>query len=128
MTVEDVKSKDPRKFVTVCDECLTTSCWQGKFMCQNYPYAGTVNLPVSTLMWLNLESRDYFVENASPKSTHHENASIPSTREPEKGFEEELTEIIDDLSNLDFPANPLVPVYHVLIELDKRGYIRKEGK
>ena len=31
-------------------------------------------------------------------------------------------------SSLDFPANPLVPVYHVLIELDKRGYIRKEGK
>lgn len=100
MTVEDVKredkSRDPRKFVTVCDNCLRASCWQGEFMCQNSKYSGTVDLPVSTLLALNLESPDYFniqkghIENNESKSTHQEDMSKESTDEPAKGFEEAL--------------------------------------
>jgi hypothetical protein len=31
-----------QKIVTVCDKCLTESCWQGRFMCEESRTAGTI--------------------------------------------------------------------------------------
>lgn len=46
--------------VTVCDHCLKASCWAGAYYCEHYTIAGTVALPVYTLEWLNLESKDHW--------------------------------------------------------------------
>lgn len=129
----EVKSRDPRKFVTVCDNCLRASCWHGEFMCQNSKNAGTVDLPVSTLRALNLECSDYFttqkghIENKESESTRQEDMSKESTREPEKGFEEELEEIIIKRYKGDKQVT-FADLLKILEEFHKRGYIRKEGK
>lgn len=47
-------------YVTVCDQCLTASCWHGVFMCQESKDAGTKKLLASELLRLGLESPDYF--------------------------------------------------------------------
>ena len=44
-----------KKFVRVCDSCLTASCWYGEFMCQKSKDAGTTLLPVSYLRSRNFE-------------------------------------------------------------------------
>jgi len=46
--------------VTVCDKCHRACCWQGEFMCDKARNAGTINVPVSLLRRLALESPDYW--------------------------------------------------------------------
>lgn len=46
--------------VTVCDRCLTASCWHGEFYCSEYKTAGTKEMRASELRTLDRESPDYF--------------------------------------------------------------------
>ncbi len=46
--------------ITVCDNCLTASCWLGEFYCEQYKTAGTVEKTVAELKELNLEHSDYW--------------------------------------------------------------------
>lgn len=45
----NTREPDTRWKVSVCDECLTSSCLQGYFMCIDHRAAGVIVLPVSTL-------------------------------------------------------------------------------
>lgn len=54
--------KTPRKsyldkYVEVCAECLTASCWHGEFMCEKAQHAGTVLKTTRELNALDKESR-----------------------------------------------------------------------
>lgn len=44
--------------ITVCDQCLQASCWQGKFMCDKATNAGVVQKTREELAKLNLEHPD----------------------------------------------------------------------
>ena len=47
--------------ITVCEECLQASCWQGIFsMCEEAHYAGTVEKTVQELEALDLEDPSYW--------------------------------------------------------------------
>ena len=46
--------------ITVCDKCLTASCWQGLFMCDDSKFAGTVEKTIDELKELNLEHSSYW--------------------------------------------------------------------
>lgn len=46
--------------ITVCDKCLTASCWQGFFMCDDSKFAGTVEKTIDELKELNLEHSSYW--------------------------------------------------------------------
>ncbi|MHB8272686.1 hypothetical protein [Bradyrhizobium sp.] len=46
--------------VTVCDNCLQASCWQGIFMCYESVSAGTTVKTVAELRKLNLENESYW--------------------------------------------------------------------
>ena len=48
------------KKITVCDKCLTASCWQGLFMCDDSKFAGTVQKTLEELKELNLEHPSYW--------------------------------------------------------------------
>ncbi|MCP3682005.1 MAG: hypothetical protein GY861_04875 [bacterium] len=48
--------------VTVCSECLRACCWQGVIYCDDYKTAGDMEVPISELKKLNLESSDYWKE------------------------------------------------------------------
>lgn len=48
--------------VTVCDRCLTASCWHGEFMCSDSQHAGTKELRASQLQKLGLEHPSNFSE------------------------------------------------------------------
>jgi epoxyqueuosine reductase QueG len=50
---------DPEELITVCDKCLTASCWHGKFMCQQSDHAGTTQQTRRELIALGLEHPDY---------------------------------------------------------------------
>lgn len=50
------------KFVTVCDECLRASCWQGIFMCERSDEAGVAILRADYLLKRNLEDPSYWDE------------------------------------------------------------------
>lgn len=39
---KDMPNYPSQKIVTVCDKCLTESCWQGRFMCAEAQTAGTI--------------------------------------------------------------------------------------
>jgi hypothetical protein len=47
------------EMITVCDKCLTASCYQGIFVCQSYKYAGIVQKSRSELLELGKEHQDY---------------------------------------------------------------------
>lgn len=52
--------------VTVCDECLQASCWQGKFLCDRSYGAGTTTRTACQLGLLELENPEYwFTEPAT---------------------------------------------------------------
>ena len=55
-----MKNKINMKTVTVCDNCLRASCWQGVFMCDEYYDAGTKELTIDELKKLNLKNKDYW--------------------------------------------------------------------
>lgn len=46
--------------VTVCDACLTASCWHYEFMCQRSQNAGTKEVRASELRALDKEHPDNF--------------------------------------------------------------------
>lgn len=46
-------------YVTVCDQCLRSSCWQGVFMCAKSTTAGTTDLDISYLKARKLEHTDW---------------------------------------------------------------------
>ena len=52
--------------VTVCSKCLQASCWQGKFFCDDYQTAGTVDMSVHDLKKLNLEHPSYWEPEPTP--------------------------------------------------------------
>ena len=47
--------------ITVCDNCLQASCWQGVFMCQESQTAGTVQKTRLELAVLELESPEWWL-------------------------------------------------------------------
>ena len=51
------------RVVTVCDECLRASCWQGVFMCDRARNAGTTKQTVAQLRELDRENPDYWKAN-----------------------------------------------------------------
>lgn len=46
--------------ITVCDNCLQASCWQGIFYCQRAKESGIVQLTRKKLRELDLEHPDYW--------------------------------------------------------------------
>ncbi len=50
--------------VTVCEACRRASCWQGKWYCDEYKTAGTVQETRSALALLNLESSHFWTPQA----------------------------------------------------------------
>jgi hypothetical protein len=57
-----MKTKNkPSDLITMCDQCLQASCWQGMFMCDNAQQAGTVRKRRSTLLKLKLEHPSYLL-------------------------------------------------------------------
>lgn len=48
------------RLVTVCAACLTASCWNAEFMCDQSDSAGTVQMPVGELLHLALEHPSNF--------------------------------------------------------------------
>lgn len=46
--------------VTVCDKCLTASCWHGIFMCNESGGAGTAEKTVDELDVMGLEHPDNY--------------------------------------------------------------------
>ena len=50
----------PKYTVTVCSACRRASCWQGKFFCDEYQTAGTIEETRIALALLNLESSHYW--------------------------------------------------------------------
>lgn len=49
------------ELVTVCDQCLQASCWQGEFYCQEYKTAGTTQMTRKELAKLGRENSDYWM-------------------------------------------------------------------
>jgi len=47
-------------YVTVCNSCLTASCWHGEFYCQRAKTAGTVEKLASELRALDAEHPDNY--------------------------------------------------------------------
>ncbi len=48
------------KMITVCDHCLMASCWLGDFMCEDYQFAGTVEMTREELEELGLENPTFW--------------------------------------------------------------------
>jgi len=48
------------RLITVCDNCLQASCWQGEFMCERARSAGTVEKTIEELRKLGYEHSDYW--------------------------------------------------------------------
>jgi hypothetical protein len=46
--------------ITVCSECLTAACWQGKLMCQRAKTADLVRKSIRELRALKLEHPSYW--------------------------------------------------------------------
>jgi hypothetical protein len=57
--------------VTVCDACRCASCWQAKFFCDNAKMAGTVDLPLGTLMQERRENESYWFTNPATCVVDH---------------------------------------------------------
>jgi hypothetical protein len=50
------------RLITVCDNCLKASCWNGIFYCDKYRTAGVTKVPVSKLRSLGYENESYWDE------------------------------------------------------------------
>lgn len=54
------------RWITVCDKCLSASCWHGEFMCWESRSAGTVKKTESELDALHVEHpSNYSVEKVN---------------------------------------------------------------
>ena len=60
--IEEVSmaKNDPKRLVTVCDQCLQDSCWHGEFMCDAARTAGTTEKSVEELVNLDREHPSYW--------------------------------------------------------------------
>jgi hypothetical protein len=54
---------DSAQLITVCDQCLQASCWQGVFYCDDAKTAGTVQKTRAELAKLGREHSDYWKTN-----------------------------------------------------------------
>ena len=52
------------ELVTVCSACLTASCWNYEFCCEEYRTAGTVEKTVRELIELDREHPDHWKAKA----------------------------------------------------------------
>jgi hypothetical protein len=52
-----------QKTVTVCSKCLTATCWNGIFYCNDFQMAGTVEKTIEELKVLNREHPSYWIEH-----------------------------------------------------------------
>lgn len=50
--------------ITVCDNCLCASCWQGEFYCENYKSAGTTQKTRRELRERGMEDEHYWKTDA----------------------------------------------------------------
>ncbi len=55
---------DMDKKIMVCDKCFCASCWQGILMCQEAKSAGTIEIPISLLHKMGLESSHYWEDQS----------------------------------------------------------------
>jgi hypothetical protein len=62
--------------ITVCDNCLQATCWQGKFYCDKYQTAGTIDLPVRRLRELRLEHPSYWLDDPNAKEYYLRGKSL----------------------------------------------------
>lgn len=51
---------EEKRLVTVCDKCLTASCWNGLFMCDQADIAGITQKTVAELRTLDREHPCYW--------------------------------------------------------------------
>lgn len=52
--------RDLTRRITVCDACLTASCWHGTFMCQKSITAGTTTRTVAELDRMGKEHPSHY--------------------------------------------------------------------
>lgn len=64
MKILDLGNKEiqdaDKLMITVCDKCLTASCWKGIFLCYESDHAGTTEKSYRELLCLDLEHPCYF--------------------------------------------------------------------
>jgi hypothetical protein len=48
------------EMITVCDNCLMASCWQGIYYCEEAERAGAIKKSRAELITLNLEHQDFW--------------------------------------------------------------------
>lgn len=53
-------STDDNRLVTVCEACLTATCWHNIFPCEDFITAGLKKLPIRELRALNREHERYW--------------------------------------------------------------------
>jgi len=69
-----MKTKNkPSDLITVCDQCLRASCWQGIFMCDKAQQAGTVRERRKTLVKLKLEHPSYLLTDKQMGNSQEHN-------------------------------------------------------
>lgn len=54
--------------ITVCDKCLTATCWQGHFMCDEAQNAGITQKTVAELRVLGYENPSHWEQDADVKA------------------------------------------------------------
>lgn len=62
---------DLTRKITVCDACRCASCWQAKFFCDNAQMAGTIDVPLATLMQERRENEEYWFTNPADGVIDH---------------------------------------------------------
>jgi len=65
-------------FVTVCDNCKQSSCWQGLFMCSKSRNAGTIDIPLESLLIMGLEHESYLLPYAFEKTVPNTDFNLTS--------------------------------------------------
>lgn len=50
------------RMITVCAACERASCSQGMFYCDRWKGAGTKELPLKTVQWMNREHPSYWTQ------------------------------------------------------------------
>lgn len=63
--------------VTVCDACLTASCWHGVFMCDRAQSAGTTERTVAELEALGREHPSHYSREVVLEVCGHVDGEVP---------------------------------------------------
>lgn len=61
------KHLPPQLEITVCAACLTASCWQGEFYCDNYKSANTKQITIAAARALNRENPCQWLKDENVK-------------------------------------------------------------